>query len=370
MTQVDNSLVANLPAHLFQRWESVQNVNVMESIHSMKIYNPAPWKNIDENLWWMIMLKSPSWDGTYQPFTKQVRVNILKIRKGINGMFNLLDDNDQIIKEWTETKKWFAFSEEYPRFTRNTNEVFFKSNDIKALSKLSLWDLKAKLKEPLLPNGRKNPYFKLALTRDNQPYNSSHLSEWYIVYWVFKDWEYAWETFRLFMSSSAFGQEWDPQTKITTLVPWSLAAALDTLQKQFKASWIQWYCDDSLLDVNLSSMQSWNFFKPHFSDIQMISYDNTEDFKLLEELLVAYKEQEFGWWVTEQTQNKALTNTWTTTWTDTNTPSKGYYVPTQDQVTPQVTPEVKPEVVSNTKEEAQTKKVNADSWISIEDIPF
>jgi hypothetical protein len=32
----------------------------------------------------------------YKKFTSNVKINLLKVRKGINGMFNILDDNGNV----------------------------------------------------------------------------------------------------------------------------------------------------------------------------------------------------------------------------------------------------------------------------------
>jgi len=50
------------------------------------------------------------------------------------------------------------------------------------LSKTELGKLKQALRTQLLPNGRKNPFFKVALDQNGIPYNSSFLSESYIIY--------------------------------------------------------------------------------------------------------------------------------------------------------------------------------------------
>lgn len=375
MTQVWSNQVANvLPESVFRRWENTQKINVMDSIHSLKVYNAVPWKEEDANLAWMLMIKNPNTEWVYVPFTKSVEINILKIRKWLNWSFNLLDEQWMIIKEWNDTKRWFAFTEEYGRYTSNKQEVFFKSNDLRMLTFKTLWEIKELCKVQILPNGKKNPFFKIALDRNNIPYNSTFISESYIVYWVFKTWENAWEHFRLFMSSSAFGQEWDPQTKVTTLVPWSLAEAISLWQKAFEnlkvTQWINGYFDDSLIHTTLSVTKSWNFYKPVFSNTWLITYDNTEEFNWVEELLSLYKEQEF--WAYKNTQEQlpqVQANTlqqWVAETNNQPSTNQWYYTPSAEQAW-------RTEQVQDTVVEEQTpvQKVQAASdMISIDEIPF
>jgi hypothetical protein len=362
MTENNTAVAAALPESMYNRWETMQKVNVMDSIHSIKIYNAIPWKAPDAELAWKIMIKRAGSDLWYEPFQESVWVNIIKIRKGMNGAFNILDAEWNPTKDNNgDTKRSFAFTEEYPRFSKNTTEIFFKNNDGWAVTKNTIWNLKELFKTPFVW-WRKNPFHKIALKQDGTTYDSTFISEWYIIYGVFTDWHYAWETFRLFMSSTAFGSKWDASTKTNSIVEWSLAKALEEWFSKFQelktTQGIDGRFDDSLLVSTLSSVKDWNFFKPNFSNNRLVTVDNTEEYNAITQLEAEYKEQEFS----IQQQEYAQLETWTKTLSEQVSTAQSNYAPM-------------PEWNNNIQEEVKTevnKKTEAtvNDWISIEDCPF
>ncbi|MGB2111082.1 MAG: hypothetical protein ACPHY8_04360 [Patescibacteria group bacterium] len=85
------------------------------------------------------MIKNSSTEGRYQVFADQVRVNILSIRKGLNGSYILLNEHSQpILDQNNEPKRGFAFSEEYYRFAKNTQEILFKDKDRNGIVKQTI----------------------------------------------------------------------------------------------------------------------------------------------------------------------------------------------------------------------------------------
>ena len=369
MTQENNAAVAvQLPESVFRRNDTVQKINVMDTINSVKTYNPQPWKAEDADLAWNLMIKNYDTEWMYKKFTSNVKINLLKVRKGINGMFNILDDNGNVQMDATwNAKKWFAYTEEYGRYSRNDLEIMFKAPDIKWYSRVQLWEFKNLIREPLI-NWRKNPFHKVALDINSIPYNASHLSESYIIYWVFKSWEHAWEYFRMFISSSAFGQVWDAKTKTSSIVAWSLADAIQKVQNDFNAIKLQlppWASfDDSLINVDLSVAKSGNFYKPEFKNPTMIVEDNSQDLQAIEELLSQYKVQEFSWIAEQNVANRIGADT-NTLQQDVSQVKQWYYQPSQ-------TVEVEAEVVNEEpkKESKLSQLNNQNESISISDIPF
>lgn len=359
--------IAAMPQNIFNRGNREEKVNVMNEIHSLKVYNPAPGGKADPELAGKLMIKPIGWES-YVKFVGNVSINILKVRKGINGSFILLDENGEQMTDgsWNE-KRWFAYTNEYGRFTSNITEVFFKAPHIKWFSKITLWDLKNNIKMPTLPNGKPNPFHRLQLDQKSKPYDSSWLSESYIIYWTFNDGIYAWEEFRLFMSSSAFGAKYDATTKTQTIVEWSLADALNKAQKLFKdlrdnGTITNGSYDDSYFDMDMWVIQEWSFFKPTFTNVRIVSRDNTENFQRIDDLLERYNAQEFSNPNQTTTEWFALQNPTTT--------QNQFYKPSSEQLTSN---EVEVEVVAKTEiwekfKWASTKA--ADQSISIEDIPF
>lgn len=297
-TQAQTTAVAApLPAHMLNRGTAgAQRTNVMDTIHSMKVYNAAPNQEADPTKAGMLMIKNGQTEGKYQLFTKEVTVNILSVRKGINGSYNLLDEaGNPILDVNNEPKRGFAYTEEYFRFSKNTNEVFFKDKDANGITKQQIGTLKNLFKNPTLPDGRKNPYHKIALDRNNIAYDSSFMSESFVIYGVFMDGEYQGEYFRLFISSAGFGNKWDSQTKTSSSVPNSLNDALLQASKAFNTMYQgQGHFDDSLLVAKLTPMLERTSYMPRFLEPKLVTTDNSEQFKFIEDLRHAYMEQEFS----------------------------------------------------------------------------
>jgi len=337
---------------MYNRWaERANKVSVMDKIHSIKVYNAAPGKEIDEALAGQLMIKIAWWDK-YEKFDPSVWMNILKIRKWINWSYYLLDDGgNQILDSAGKPKRSFAFTEEYFRFSRNTDEIFFKNNNGWQVVKNTIWDLKTLFKTEMTPGGKKNPFYKLWLTQTNQPYASSFLSEWFIIYWVFTDGLFAWEYFRLFMSAAAFGNKWNAETKESTIVENSLCDALATCSSLFEemktTQGIEWRFDDSLLVATLVSTKHGNFFKPEFKDIKLASEDNTEQYDYIDDLCNQYKQDEF---------NKEE-------WDYAKLPiSNNTAIESPKEETTTASPE--------SDKKSPSEKTDTNWWISIEDIPF
>lgn len=368
-TQENTAVAAPLPASMFNRWEGqAQKENVMQSIHSLKIYNPAPGKSPDPELAGKLMIKNGQTDGKYQPFTTAVKMNILKIRKWMNGQFNQLDETGNPIMDanW-EPKKGFAFTEEYFRFSKNTNEVFFKDNGSGTMIKKSIWELKQLFKMPTV-NGIKNRFHKVSLDQNSIPYDDTFIKESFVIYWVFMDGQYAWEHFRLFMSSAAFGNKWDSKTKTSSIEPNSLNDALDKCFKLFndykEANKIDGRFDDSLLVTTLTSVLKGNFFKPTFVTSELITIDNSAEFDFITNLEAQYKEEEFNQAQQQYAQPNAI-DQWESTAKQIETTVENVEPSTWTYQAPVVQ---QAPVVEQTP--AQQKSAEANEWISIEDIPF
>jgi len=351
--------VAKIPESMLNRWEE-KEVNIMDTIHSIKLYNAPPWEVWDPKLEGCIMIKNSFTEWRYELFDKRVSMNIIKVRKAINGSYPLRNERWEIIKDSIgNAKRGFAFTEEYGRFTRNIDEVFFKKDN--RVIRIPLWDLKTMLKTPTV-DGAVNPFFKSAVSKDWEVYESSFLTDSYIIYWVFLDWKYAWEYFRLFLSNSSFGINWRDWAVCEPDV-WTLNHSINLWVKLF---------NNYLLTVTLSSEREWNYFKANFSNTNLIfPKDNTKDFEFIEDLIREYKKTTFSsnvlWNVRleKPTDGSYTAIALNKLWEYSSVKSVK-----EEQELEMVPSNFNP--VSNQVSiwKPKVTKVDYNDWISIEDIPF
>lgn len=396
-TNPNTAVAAPLPTSMYNRGEQPAVAeNVMQSIHSLKLYNAAPGGQEDPQLAGKLLIKSPGMDK-YEEFGAAVSMNILKIRKALNGQYNILDINGQPEKDNNgDTKKGFAFTEEYMRFSRNTTEIFFKDNESGWVVRETIGNLKSLFKAKEI-NGQPNRFYKVALDQNNIPYDSTFMRESYVIYGVFTDGQHAGEYFRLFMSAPAFGNKWDAQTKTSTIAPGSLAAAIEDVRGAFEqmktTQGIDGYFDDSLIVTTLSSVKEGNFFKPRFTNNALVTKDNTPDYDFITELEATYKEQTFntvaprnaqiegGQWVSNQIAEKSVVNEQPVENVqqpvNTTPPANQGYAQPQGVNNPTNVPAGNTAPAANTTPVNNTAPVNnqntntaPDEGISIEDIPF
>jgi len=340
---------------MYNRWSGWEKkVNVMDEIHSLKIYNAQPGKDADPSLANQLMIKAVGNDK-YEVFDISVNMNILKINKAINGSYFILDEaGQQVLDSAWEPKRSFAFTEEYFRFSKNTSEVFFKNNNGNSVTKNTIGNLKTLFKTPEVW-GVKNPFHKIALTQNNKTYDASFLKESFVVYGIFTSGMYAWEYFRLFISNAAFGNKWDAQTKTSSIVPDSLADALAVGFNKFNemktAQGFEGRFDDSLLVTTLTSVKAGNFFKPTFSNVSVVTEDNAEAFDYINDLTHRYKEVEFN----KAAENYAKVDTKAKDKAEDKAEDKAIATTVED---------------SPAGEEVKQNEAEANEGISIEDIPF
>lgn len=291
------AVAAPLPAHMLNRGSAwAQRNNIMDTIHSIKVYNPAPWKPIEADKGGFIMIKNGETEGRYVPFAKEVGMNILCVRKGLNGAYNLLDEaGNPILDANNEPKRGFAFTEEYRRWSKNTQEVFFKDKNSNGITKQPIGALKEMFRTPVTPNGIKNPYHKVGIDGNGIAFDTSFINESYVIYGVFTDGKYAGEYFRLLISGSGFGNKYDRETKTFVTIKDSLNDALQQAQKAFNNKYQgQGYFDDSFLITKLVPNLEGNNYRPRFYDNVLNEADNSEDYAFIENLRKAYDEQEFS----------------------------------------------------------------------------
>ena len=123
-------VAAQQPSSMFNRGEQYEKrTSVLDSIHKIKIYNANPGQAANPELAGKILIKRVG-SEEFEVLSNSVGINILAIRKAMNGVYSLLNPDGSVKKKSDgTTESAFAFTEEYFRYARNTDEVFFKDNN-------------------------------------------------------------------------------------------------------------------------------------------------------------------------------------------------------------------------------------------------
>lgn len=356
-TTKSTEVAMSIPESMLNRGADAQE-NIMDSIHSMKVYNAAPGMKPDPETAWHLMIKKVGGDGKYEKFSTSQEINILKIRQSLSGSYPKLDDMDQKIPKGNdEYEREFAFSEEVPsKYFANSNEVFFKSPH--GVTRQSFGDLKKLLKTAQV-SGRKNPFHKIGLTKQNDTYDSSHINQWYIVYGVFRGGELDGEMFRLLLTRASYGvtfNDWQQIEPLPGTVEYAVARAQDKLYEYLNSTGKKGNFDDSLVRTTLEIQEDGKFFRLNCVNTTLESLDNSEDLAMLNKLLEDYKIQSFG------------TMKWSYATIDTNL-QNSLSIESGDVQEAEVETIQQPKAVTKTTPSA-SEKIAKQEEISVDDLPF
>jgi len=175
--------------------------SVMAQIHTLKVYNPAPWKEPDPEKAGKFQIKEAS-TGEVKFIEWPISYNILSILEVFSGQCYPVDNS------WfTANEAVYFTTNEYSRFTSKEQPIGLR------WGRNILWffdkqGFQAMIKSKIL-NGDMNFFYKQGKTVEGRPYDSSELSKSFVVYGRFTSGEHKDEYFRTFMKPQYFGITWD-----------------------------------------------------------------------------------------------------------------------------------------------------------------
>ncbi len=232
--------------------------SVLSEIHKLRVYNPNgfKWEEMDKNKAGKLILTIA---GTKdEVLIDPPKVNILAHYKRIEWEVSMLDSlwDTIILPDWNQDTRFFYSSQFHPKAPNATTVIWFTAKGMNP-SFFTKESLLLMAKTPNV-NGLPNPFFEWKKNAEGQKYKTTLLNNVDYVYWVFVDWDYAWEYFQMKIKSNALGSDYDYKTaSIVQAEEWTLTRvvqdALDWWNEKLESSGYKpvRYITTDLLDLQM-----------------------------------------------------------------------------------------------------------------------
>lgn len=290
--------VATVNMAMLDRAEAESSVDsVMSSIHSLRVYNPAPGTPADPEFAGKFRFIEAN-TGNESAMEWPLSFTPLSITYSYSGKIYPRDADGNVAD-----KDVFFTTSEFGKFTKRTDTIWLSTKG-KGYAFFDKEGFEGMIKSPTL-NGSVNHFYESKKDVNGKPYDGSALSRRACIYGQFNGGAYDKEYFRMFISPQHIGVTYDRETQSTIdAADGTLEAAIveglpvmNGIRTQNGKKAIQRLAHDQIdVTINITQNAKGNFL-PLFSFVGLVAmrgYDNAEDVKYIHELQQEHFRSVFG----------------------------------------------------------------------------